>query len=101
MNWEVFEREGCGLVKVLFLHFPGGSEETHDGPPVTIVLVSMSRPRFEPTTFQIRVKSVTATRMHSVSGLLEKLIVTELLKKLPQLEPRGSLQCSQEVATGP
>jgi hypothetical protein len=45
----------------------------------------------------MRVKSVTATPTNSVSGLLEKLIITELLKKLPQLESRGS----QEVLTGP
>jgi len=36
--------------------------------------------------------------------LLEKLTVTELVKKTPLppfMEPEGSLQCSEEHATGP
>jgi len=34
--------------------------------------------------------------------VLEKLIVTQLIKKFPRfMEPRGSLPCSQQPATGP
>lgn len=66
MNWNV-ERSGLGLFEVLFQNLPGGIEENHQK-------FYSGWPRFEPSTSQMLLKTVTAAPSNLVSDLCRQPI---------------------------
>jgi hypothetical protein len=68
-----------GLIEALSRHLPGGTEEIHENPQSGY---PVSRPRFEPRTSRIRIKSVAAMPTRSVDLLCSVITRVKLTRHL-------------------